>query len=451
MTSQSQRRPGRTLKKTGAAALGAALVALSLTACGGSQAATTTQDSGPATLTVWTWEQPAKALNAAVPAFEKANPGVKVDIQTVGNPAIWDKITTGMAAGGSGLPDIMNIGADYMSNYVETFPNGFANLSTLGAKDLAGDFPEGLWKGAQNAAGDQFGVPMEINMNLLYYRADLFKQIGVDMDKITTWDQLLDAGKKLKAQTGADLFALDKAASQADAANVWQMLARLQSSFFFNAQGDISFNGKGGVAAMTFLKEANDAGIVADVPMSQGTTSQVKGQVKVAIMPGASWMTSTFQQNAPEMKGKWAVRGLPAMQEGGLTAASAGGTYLAVAGSSKHQQQAYNFVKYALASDEGQQSVYKDGGLFPSYEPMWKDKAFSAEDSYFGINANKLVIDALSEDLPTDNYTADYAKALKAFTDAQSQVLISGTDPQKALDDAANLLAQQTQRKVAQS
>jgi lactose/L-arabinose transport system substrate-binding protein len=389
-------------------------------------------------------------MKAAVPAFEKAHKGVTVKVQDVGNPAIWDKVTTGMAAGGSGLPDVMDVGIDYMSNYLETFPNGFADLSTLGANSLKKNFPSGLWSSGQNSKGDQYGIPFEVNTNLVFYRTDLFKKAGVDMANITTWDQLLAAGKTIKAKTGADLFALDKAASQADSSNMWQMLARLEGTFLYNKSGEIALSDSGSVAALQFIKEANDAGLIADIPQSQGTTSQMTGQSPVAILPGASWMVGSFASTAPKMKGNWGVRTPPAMTAGGYTAASAGGTYLAVAGTSPHKQLAYDFVKYSMASLAGAQTVSKASGLFPSYEPLWTTKPFEQPNAYFGgLNTNGLVIGALNQKTPPDYYTKDYAKALKALDDAQTQVLVSGADPKKALDSAASLLAQQTGRKIA--
>lgn len=436
----------RSLRRAGALALGIAVAAGALTACSSSAA-----PSGPVELTVWTWDQPGKGLEAAIPAFEKLHPDITVKVENVGNPAIWDKITTGMAAGGNGLADIMNIGVDYMGNYIETFPDGFANLSQMGADDLKGDFPATLWGSAQNADGAVFGLPYEVNTNVVFYRQDLFQQIGVNMDQIATWDDLLAAGIALKEKTGTYLFAMDKAASQSDSANLWQILARLQGTFFFNKAGEIALSDPGSVKALDFLKRANDAGVIADIPGGwDNLMTQVKGEANVAVLASASWMAGVFPENAPDLSGKWAVRRPPAMEAGGYTAASAGGTFLSIANSSPHKDAAWEFVKFSMATLDGQELVYKGAGLFPSYRPMWSTADFTAPNPYFnGALVNQLFVEALSEDTPPDYYTSDYAKALKAYTDAQTQVLLSGTSPQQALGSAADLLKQQTGRQIA--
>jgi lactose/L-arabinose transport system substrate-binding protein len=444
----SPRTLGRTLRTTGAAVAGVALATTALVACSpGSSGG----GDGDVELTVWTWDQPGAGLEAAVPAFEEQNPGVTVTVENVGNPAIWDKITTGMAAGGQGLADIMTIGVDYMDNYVQTFPDGFANLSEFGADELEDDFPTSLWGSAQNADGDVFGLPFEVNTNVVFYRQDLFEQAGIDMDAIATWDELLDAGITLKEATGSYLFAMDKAASQSDSANLWQILARLQGTFFFDEDGEIAFNSEEGVEALDFLQRADEAGIVADIPGGwDNLMTQVKGEANTAMLASASWMAGVFPDEAPELSGAWEVRRPPAMVEGGYTAASAGGTFLAVAGASPNAEKAWEFVQFALATLDGQELVYEASGLFPSYRPMWETEAFTAPNEYFeGELVNQLFIEALSEDTPPDYYTSDYAQALKAYTDAQTQVLLEGADPKEALDGAADLLAGQTGREIA--
>ena len=76
-----------------------------------------------------------QSVRTAAKGFEEANPGTTVKVENVGNPAIWDKITTGLAAGGQGLPDIMNVGIDYIGGYMDKFPDAFADLSDYGADD----------------------------------------------------------------------------------------------------------------------------------------------------------------------------------------------------------------------------------------------------------------------------------------------------------------------------
>lgn len=86
---------------------------IGMSACGSSNE-DAQNDKVEGVITILTWEQLDKAFEAAAKGFEKANPGTTVKVENVGNPAIWDKITTGLDAIGQGLPDIMNVGIDYI-------------------------------------------------------------------------------------------------------------------------------------------------------------------------------------------------------------------------------------------------------------------------------------------------------------------------------------------------
>lgn len=443
----TQRKGALRIAATAAAA--ATVVALAGCSTGTNDAAQNEDVSGK--ITVWTWNAPGDGLKAAIPAFQKLHPDVEIDVQDVGNPAIWEKITTGMAAGGQGLPDVLNIGIDYMGNYVEKFPGQLVDLRDFGADSLASEFPSGAWKSGSGADGAVYGIPYEVNATGFFYRSDIFEQAGIDIDSIETWDQLLDAGVTIKEKTGVPLFAVDKAATEADSAGLWQLLTALQGSFYFDEKGDITMNGEAGVNSLDIIKRANDLGIVADVQGSwDALLAQLRGENDIAIMPAGGWMAGVMENEAPDMAGNWGVRLPPAVETGGITAAVNGGTYLSIPTASKNQKTAWEFVNFALGTLEGQKLVYEGGGMFPGFKPMLESDGFAAPSDYFnGQSPNAIFIAELAQDTPVVNYTSDYARALKAYTDAQTRVLLSGADPQKAMDEAADQVAQQTGRKLA--
>mgnify|MGYP004496635151 CR=1 FL=1 len=402
-------------------------------------------------ITIWSWNAPGEGLEAAIPAYQELHPDVEIDVQDVGNPAIWEKITTGMAGGGSGLPDVMNIGVDYMGNYIEKFPGQLVDLRTLGADSLEAEFPPGAWKSGSGADGAVYGIPYEVNATGFFYRSDLFEEAGVDVEAISTWDELLDAGVVLKAETGADLFGIDKAATVADSAGMWQLLTGLQDSFYFDEEGKITMANDAGVRSLEIIQRADDLGIVADIPGSwDNLLSQIRGELPVATLASGGWMAGVLEQEAPDMAGKWGVRQPPAVEPGGLTAAVNGGTYLSVPTSSSNQQTAWDFVNFALGTLEGQELVYEGGGMFPGYLPLLESPAFGEPNPYFGGQSpNQILVDQLTQETPAVNYTSDYVRALKAYTDAQTRVLKSGADPEEELAAAAEQLARETGRELA--
>ncbi|MGW6690429.1 ABC transporter substrate-binding protein [Streptomyces sp. NPDC054961] len=441
----------RVLQMGGALAAGAGLTGL--TACSGSgdtgQSGTSGEkDKGK--ISVWSWQGPAAAMKALVPEFNKKYPEIEVTIEDIGNPAIWDKITTGMAAGGQGLADVLHIGVDYLPGYVEKFPGGLADLGPLGANAHRDAFAPGLWQTVSPDGKRVNALPWEANSAGFYYRADYFEQAGVDAGALQTWEETIEAGKEIKAKTGAYLMGIDKPASQADAANFFQMLLQLQGTFYFNLAGDITLDTPESVKAMTLIKTMNDAGLVSDLSGGWNTLMSSLKQGTTAVMPMPTWFGGTVEEQVPDQAGKWKVRLPPAVRRGGATSATVNSTHLAVAGSSKHQAAAWSFIEFVLTRPASQVQIFKAKGIAPALMAAYEDSGFHQPSPFFsGQKNSEVFLEALKAPSPAFNYTADYARALKLVTDAQTKVLLGGADPAKVLKEAADQLGQQTGRKVS--
>ncbi|MGW4470795.1 ABC transporter substrate-binding protein [Nonomuraea sp. NPDC004354] len=417
-----------------------------LSACGGGTPGASAGGTGK--ITVWSWQGPAAMMKQLVPAFEKQFPAVKVDVQDIGNPAIWDKITAGLSAGGQGLGDVLHIGVDYLPAYIEKFPGGLADLTPLGAGKHKEAFAQGMWE-TVSRDGKVYALPWEANSAGFYYRADLFEKAGVDVESLQTWDEVIEAGVKLKEKTGVQLLGIDKPASQADSANLFEMLLQLQDSFYFDMQGNITLDTPQAVTALTVIKKLNDAGLVADLAGGWNTmiSAMKKGAVAVQAMP--TWFGGIIEENVPGEKGKWKVRLPPAVTPGGKVAATVNSTHLAVAGTSKDQAAAYAFAEFVLTRPENQVAIYKGKGIAPALMKAYDDPVFHAPSEFFsGQKKGEVFLEALKQPSYVTNYSADYPRALKAVTDAQSKVLLKGADPATVLKEAADLVAQQTGRKV---
>ncbi|GEB57512.1 ABC transporter substrate-binding protein [Streptomyces gardneri] len=457
---QSGRQPGRRQVLRGGGALAAAglgglgLTGLTtLTGCSGS-GDTGAGGSGAAgdprkgKITVWSWQGPAAELKALIPDFNKKYPDIQVTVEDIGNPAIWDKITTGLAAGGQGLADVLHIGVDYLPGYVERFPGGLADLAPLGATAHKDAFAAGLWQTVSPDGKRVDALPWEANSAGFYYRHDLFERAGVDVAALQTWDETIEAGKQLKARTGAHLLGIDKPASQPDAANFFQMLLQLQGAFYFDLEGRVTLDSPEAVRAMTLIKTMNDAGLVSNLAGGWNALMSSLKKGTAAVLPWPTWFGGIIEEQVPEEAGKWRVRLPPAVRRGGPTAATVNSTHLAVAGSSKQQAAAWSFVEFALTRPASQVRIYRGKGIAPALLKAYDDSVFHEPSAFFGgQRKGEIFLGALKAPGSAVNYTADYARALKLVTDAQSKVLLKGADPAKVLGEAASELARQTGRK----
>ncbi|CAM5440954.1 ABC transporter substrate-binding protein [Streptomyces spiroverticillatus] len=450
----------RSALRLGGGIAAAGLGTLGLTACSGDGAGTGGLGGGSGSgakgdpkkgeITVWSWQGPAAELKSLVPEFNKTNPGIKVTVQDIGNPAIWDKITAGMAAGGQGLADVLHIGVDYLPGYVERFPGGLADLAPLGATAHKDSFAQGLWGTVSPDNKRVNALPWEANSAGFYYRADIFEKAGVDPDALQTWDDTIEAGKKIKAKTGVHLLGIDKPASQPDAANLFQTLLQLQGVFYFDLEGRITLDSPEAVRALTLIRTMNDAGLVSDLAGGWNALMSSLKKGTNAVVPYPTWFGGIIEEQVPAESGKWRVRLPPAVRPGGPTAATVNSTHLAVAGSSRHQAAAWAFIEFALTRPASQVKIYRGKGIAPALMKAYEDNVFHEPSKYFGgQRKGEIFLAALKAKSPAVNYTSDYARALKLVTDAQSKVLLKGAEPAEVLAEAAAELARQTGRKAA--
>ncbi|MEU7072114.1 ABC transporter substrate-binding protein [Streptomyces narbonensis] len=430
----------------------ASAAGLGLTACGGSGsggsdgAGGADGDSGK--ITVWSWTTAAEALRGVVPSFERDNPGITVDVQDLGNPAIWDKITVGLASGGKGLADVLHIGVDYLPGYLQKFPQGLADLSKLGADQHKEAFVEGLWPTVIGKDKAVHALPWEVNPLGLFYRHDYFEKADVDPASLTSWDDLIAAGPKIRAATGAQLLGLDKPGTVQDM-DFFQNLMQLQGAFYFDAEGRVTLASDEAVQALTVIKRLNDAGLLADTA-GQGTWKRLVGQGKLATAPYPAWAIEYLATKFPAQSGKWRVMQPPAAVPGGGRSAIVNSTYLTVSATSKRRKAAWRFIEYALTKPAEINRMFASGGVFPALKKAYDDPKFTASHPFYGgQKVLKSFVDSLTAGAGATNFTGDYSRALKLASDAQSQVLIKGADPAEALKAAAKQLAQQTGRQQA--
>ncbi|MEV7023268.1 extracellular solute-binding protein [Kitasatospora sp. NPDC093558] len=436
-------------------ASGAGLVALAaggaLAACGDSGSGNAAGgDADKGTVTVWSWATAAAALRGVVPAFERDNPGIKVDVQDIGEPAIWDKITVGLAAGGQGLADVLHIGCDYLPGYMEKFPDGLADLSAYGADAHKDKFAKGLWPIVTGKDGHVRALPWEVNPLGFFYRKDCFDKAGIDPGSLATWDDVIATADRFKAANpGFSMIGISKTAIPDPDLDFLQSLMQLQGAFYFDLQGRITLGSPEAVRAMTVLKRMSDAGLVADAVGEHGWRNLMKDG-KLAVAPMPAWAAHYLESKFPDQSGLWRLAKPPAVTAGGKRTALVNSTHLTVAASSPRRRAAWKFVEYALTRPASVNGMFTAGGVFPALTEAYTDPMYAAPGAYYGGQpVLRTFADLAADGGDPTNYSGDYARALKLASDAQTKVFLKGGDPAAVLQDAAKQLAQQTGRSTA--
>jgi lactose/L-arabinose transport system substrate-binding protein len=419
-----------------------AALALGLSAAGAARAQ---ELSGE--LTIWSWDIAAQALEAVAQGFMEQNPGVTVTVEDLGNAQVFDRTLAGCAAGGADLPDVISTENHEAEIFWAQFPDCFADLRDLGYTDeLAGQFPE--FKRTELMAGDAvYAMPWDSGPVVMFYRRDFYENAGVDPATITTWDDFIEAGKKVEeANQGAEMTQGD-----INGDTEWfRMIANEQGCGYFSNDGtEITINQPGCVAALDTYKRLIDEGLVGAANWGDKITSNNAGTVASQLYGG--WYEGIIRTTSPEdQSGKWGVYQMPTVAEGGARAANLGGSALAIPASSDNLEAAYAFLEYALGTNEGQVTMLREFGLVPSLLTAVEDPYVQEPSEFWGGQPVWQDVLATLDQINPSRGTPFFADADAVMRTAQTGYLNGDYESaQAALDEAASQIEAATGMPVA--
>ncbi|GGI46555.1 sugar ABC transporter substrate-binding protein [Paenibacillus marchantiophytorum] len=380
--------------------------------------------TGKVKLTLWYWN--GSVDEALYKKVSEQFPNIELDAQNIGGD-FRSKLLTTLSAG-SGAPDITGLNEDvqtYMGN-----KDKFYNLLDLGADSLKADYLPWKWNAGLSGDGKfMLGFPMDTGPTALYYRADLFKNAGLPYEpadvsaQIKTWDNYLDAGKKIRDTSSGKVFLIDNAISVYN-----QYFAQQDKAYFDNNDnfiGDQPHIKAGWDLTAKFTSEKVVAGVANWTP----EWNSAANNGKFASFVGASWMKSTLQAGAPDTKGKWRVA--PAPGEPGNN----GGSFLAIPKQSKHPKEAFEVIKW-LENAQNQANSYASKGLFPSTLASYPDPKMNLAEDFFGGQKTGEIFSDSAKKVKPKFLGLNQNIATTAFNDELTNMEKSGKDPNKALKDA---------------
>ncbi|MQA78510.1 MAG: extracellular solute-binding protein [Streptosporangiales bacterium] len=193
---------GRAHRRRLVAVVAALACTAGVAACGGGSDGGS--DGGDVTLTFWTHTHPPMIeLNKTLIAqYEKANPNVTVEYQTIPNTEFGTKMLTALSNGTG--PDVINMDDNALrGEYIPknllapVDPKAFGKGSV---EELEKGYAAGVLDGAKDAKGTLYGVPSELNSTAFAINTKHFRDAGLDPKKPPkTWDEVSAYGKKLVA------------------------------------------------------------------------------------------------------------------------------------------------------------------------------------------------------------------------------------------------------------
>jgi multiple sugar transport system substrate-binding protein len=409
-----------------------ASAALYLAACG-SSSSSSGGSSGGGTVTLNNLFQQQAGYSAGdlagmTAAFEKANPHIKVNNTLVAYDALHDKI---VAAAPAGTYDVV------LGDVIWPAEFGSKGIvkditSLVSAQPTSQIFPGALVMAKYNAK--YYGMPWILDTKYMFANGSMLKKAGVTPAELKTWDGVVAALKKIKAQ-GIVKYPWLGSWSQAEA--VVCDYAQLLGAFggnFLDASGKPAFQSGGGLKALQFMKMLLDQGLADPASTSSLEADVLKAFAQGKIAMNLNW---TFQLSAAldptqstVTKDDVMILHTPAGSPGGPAPGCNGGQPVMIASGTNHPNEAWEYVKF-ITSQQVQNGYVKDS------LPIW---SASYDDPAVVKSAGSQLVSVAKTELPNmilRPQVTNYNAASQALQVQIQNALLGRKSPQDALNAAA--------------
>jgi raffinose/stachyose/melibiose transport system substrate-binding protein len=303
-----------------------------------------------------------------VKVYEDENPGVKINVKTVGGGNDYGaSLKTSFSSGEE--PDIFNVGGP---SSVEEYREYLADVSDTKAVEQA---IEGTLTGVQD--GDEIlGLPYNQEGYGLIYNKAIFEKAGLSADDIKTYADLEEAVKLLdskKDELGIDaVFALA-------GKEKWVLGDHISNMFFASDFNDditeaynsetIAFNKGDELKRYLDLQNSHSVQPVLSLDYSQ-QVEQLFSLEKVAMIQQGNWVYNSVYDMDPELAEN-GIGILPVPVEGFEGKMPVGvPQYWAVNGKSDEKvvQASKDFLDWVYTSETGKTAVLEDFKFIPAYK-----------------------------------------------------------------------------------
>ena len=290
----------------------------------------------------------------------------------------YQALQTHLAAG-AGLSDVQGIEVARIAEVTQTQADKFVDLRDLGADDVKDTFFPWKWEAATSADGAVVGLGTDTGPLAICYRTDLFKKAGLPTDREElasmwqTWPDFIGVGKQYAAKAPKGSAFMDSASGYYNA------IIGQSETQYYDEDGNPIYDSNPAVKdAWDLAVQAIQADLTAKLKQFDQPWNQAFANGRFATIACPAWMIGYIKGQAGDSgSGKWDVAPIPG---GG---GNWGGSYLAIPAASKHQQEAYELIKW-LTAPEQQVKMWTQAQHFPSSSTAAEDDAVAAAtDEYF--------------------------------------------------------------------
>jgi len=344
-------------------------------------------------LTFWQW---VTGADKSVAAWNKTHPDIQVTMINKGGGAkTYTPLTTALKAG-TGAPDLAQIEFQLIPQFQAT--GGLIDLAKYGALSIKNQFVPWAW--AQVTQGSSvYAIPQDSGPLGLYYRADVFKKLGIAVPK--TWADFAAAAVKVHAADKTMyLHQFDPTDGGWIEGMIWQAGGRL-----FTHTGDtwkVTIDNPGSEKAINFWGDLIKKGVIKVQPDWTSALPSDWNNGKVVSDVSAAWIANYIATNAEKTSGNWQVAPMPQWDASHFVTSNWGGSTTAVTSQSKYPKEATQFAIWLNTTVQGYRPMIIGNNLFPVAKQFFDLPDYKGASKFYGNQKINTVFFASSRAVDPD-------------------------------------------------
>lgn len=361
-----------------------------------------------------------------------SNAIIKLNMMPAGQIAGVNPVMLSVASGNA--PDVvLGVGASIPVEYAVR--NAIVDLSKLeGFEEVKNSLHVEAFTPLQYLGG-VYGLPETVGFRCLYYRTDIFEEIGLTPPD--TWDEFYGTTLPVLYQNGLKCY-----------------IPMMYDIFLFQNGGayysdDGHYSALDSAAAFKAFRETCELNINYSIPVAANYFTRFRtGEMPLIL--GSSGDYLTFASAAPEISGNWDISPVPATvnEDGSLNRSSSGSSVDCgiIMSQSEHVDEAWAFLKWWMSNDTQKtfaNQIENQLGMTARYFSANK-KAFSALP--FSRDEFKVINTFFDNNVESPFVLGGYYTG-RHLTNAWTRCVESGEDFRDSLEEAVEEINIELRRK----
>lgn len=333
-------------------------------------------------LSLWVFvERHGLFMQTQAERWNAANPDrpINLTFEQIDYTQMHDNLLASLLVG-VGAPDL----ADVEIKKFATFTKG--DIQFVPLNDAIDPYREDIIESRlapYTANGENYGIDYHLGAFVMFYNTAILEAAGVDVDSIVTWDDYIEAGKKVTQDADGD-GTPDVYMTTIETTDVFSTypLMLMMGGGTYNAEGEIILDSAENVAALQFIQDLVHVHGIARAASGGNHHAAdhyldlIEGRVASLWMP--QWYMTRFPDNmSSELAAVEVVRPMPIFEEGGYTTSMGGGTGTVITNQIDPSkiELAKEFLAFAKLTYEANLALWTDLGFDPMRLDVYDDEA----------------------------------------------------------------------------